>query len=753
MKTKLFWTVLLLLYGCLTSLTIAAQESATASAVVAASNVVPNLINYNGVLKDSTGHIVTSITGVTFLLYSAEQGGSPLWLETQNITPDKSGHYSVQLGAASANGIPADLFTNGEARWLAIQIGSEAEQTRTLLVAVPYAMKAADAQTLGGLPASAFMLAGAPAATAAAPTADTASSAKATAVAAVPNITSDVTTSGGTVNVIPLFTTATNVQNSLLSQTGVASINVNAKLNLPASGTATAAKGFDSRQQQFVASVFNSSTATAVPQNFLWQAEPVNNDTTTASGTLNLLYATGAAVPAETGLHINNKGQIIFAAGQGNIPGAGSVTSVTAGAGLTGGTITKTGTIGIAAGGVTNTDLAHSSIGVLAGSDLTGGSAAIPLGGSTTLNLDTTKVPLLAAANTFTANQSISGNLAVSGTGSFAGNLSSANLSTSDISAVAIGTTGVNSFDPGFSDFFGSEPDWIIEVENSGGGNGIISFNEASSGTDAGVYGAAPNSSLGVGVFGQQGSESGSASVFSGFGRGAGVWGDGGTNSGGTGIVGTSDNGNAGTFINNNGGWDTVFIRADSANFPLDVFNNSNSTSCFIDGSADLHCSGTITGVVRLDSGARTVGLSAIQSPKNWFEDFGSAELVHGAAVVSLDADFMQTVNTAREYQVFLTPYGDCKGLYVSNRTPNSFEVHELGGGSSSLSFGYRITALRRQYEDVRFVDETRNVEHVKQMAKSVMAPHSHAPDLTRQLRNASPKAMLTPAATKSRAR
>ncbi len=746
MKTRLFLTVLLLLYGCLTSLTIAAQESATASAVVAASNVVPNLINYNGVLKDSTGHIVTSITGVTFLLYSGEQGGSPLWLETQNVTPDKSGHYSVQLGAASKDGIPAELFANGEARWLAIQIGSETEQPRTLLVAVPYAMKAVDAQTLGGLPASAFMLATAPTATASAP-ADTASSAKAPAVVAVPSATSDVTTSGGTVNDIPLFTTATNIQNSLLSQTGVASINVNAKLNLPAGGTATAAKGFDSRQQQFVASVFNSTTATAVPQNFLWQAEPVNNDTTTASGTLNLLYATGAAVPAETGLHINSKGQITFAAGQASIPGSGTVTSVTAGAGLTGGTITKTGTIGIAAGGISNTDLAHPSLTITAGTDLTGG-GLVALGGTTTLNLNTAKVPQLATANTFTANQSITGNLSVSGTGSFGGNLSAGTVTTA-----AISTTGVNFFDPGFSDFIGSEPDWIIEVENSGGGNGIISYNESGSGTDAGVYGASPHSTLGVGVFGQQGSESGSASVFSGFGRGAGVWGDGGTNSGGTGIVGTSDNGNAGTFINNTGGWDTVFIRADSSNFPLDVDNDSNGTFCDIDGSADLFCSGTITGVVSVGSGERAVGLSAIQSPKNWFEDFGSAELVHGAAVVSLDADFRQTVNTSREYQVFLTPYGDCKGLYVSNRTANSFEVHELGGGSSSLSFGYRITALRRQYEDVRFADQTRNAEHVRQMAKTVVTPHSHTPDLTRQLRNASPKATLTPAATKSQTR
>ena len=64
-----------------------------------------------------------------------------------------------------------------------------------------------------------------------------------------------------------------------------------------------------------MASVFNSSTAKAVPQTFQWQAEPLNNDKSTATGTLNLLYASGTATPAETGLKIANNGQITFAAG------------------------------------------------------------------------------------------------------------------------------------------------------------------------------------------------------------------------------------------------------------------------------------------------------------------------------------------------------------------------------------------------------------------------------------------------------
>lgn len=722
---------------CSLPITAMTQTANVAAATTVATSAVPRLITYSSVLKNSDGKTLTTITGVTFLLYKDEQGGAPLWLETQNVTPDKTGHYSVQLGTTSASGLPSDLFVSGEARWLAVQVVNDTEQARVLLVAVPYAMKAADAETIGGLPPSAFVLAAPPMGGNAAST--TSSSPAVQASSSVPPpASSNVTTTGGTANTIPLFTTATNIQNSILTQTAKTAINVGGKLNLPATGTATALKGFNSQPQDFVASVFNSGTSTPVPQTFQWQAEPVGNNTSTASGSLNLLYATGTATPAETGLKINNKGLFTFAAGQ-TFPGTGTVTSVTAGAGLTGGTITHTGTIAIAAGGVSNADLAHSSIGVLAGADLTGGSAAIPLGGSTTLNLDTTKVPLLAAANTFTNNQSITGNLSVSGS----------------VSAAFLNTTGVNTFSPGFSDFIGSEGVWIVEVENSGGGNGIISYNNATSGIDAGVYGAAPNSTTGVGVFGQQGSESAISSFFSGLGRGVGVWGDGGTTNGGTAIVGTTDNGNAGFFVNNNSSWDTVYIQANSANFPFDVFNNPNGTFCDIDSAADLTCSGAITGAVSIAGGARTVGLSAIASPENWFEDFGSAELVHGAAVVKLDADFMQTVNTDREYQVFLTPYGDCKGLYVTNRTPNSFEVHELGGGANSLNFGYRIAALRLKYEDVRFADHTSHAEKLKLMAKRTAPtpPHPHTPDFTRQPRPTSATTLLTPTAKKSQTR
>ena len=119
---------------------------------------MPPLIKVNGTLANVQGTV-----GVTFALYKDQTGGAPLWLETQNVALDANGRYTIYLGANHANGVPLDLFASGEARWLGAQPEGQPEQARVLLVSVPYAMTAGDAQTLGGQPLSAFVLA--PAAT------------------------------------------------------------------------------------------------------------------------------------------------------------------------------------------------------------------------------------------------------------------------------------------------------------------------------------------------------------------------------------------------------------------------------------------------------------------------------------------------------------------------------------------------------------------------------------------------------------
>jgi hypothetical protein len=88
-------------------------------------------------------------------------------------------------------------------------------------------------------------------------------------------------------------------------------------------------------------------------------------------------------------------------------------------------------------------------------------------------------------------------------------------------------------------------------------------------------------------------------------------------------------------------------------------------------------------------------------------EDYGSGQLSDGSATIQLEPAFAETVNTGVEFHVFLTPGGDCKGLYVINKTGASFEVHELGGGSSNIPFDYKIVAKRNGLENQRLVDVT----------------------------------------------
>jgi hypothetical protein len=787
-----------------------AQQTAATSASSSASSVavVPNLINYSGVLTDLNGKPLSGVQGVTFLLYSSQEGTSPLWMETQNVTAGRNGQYSVTLGSTTSTGVPSDLFANGEARWLGVQVVGQTEQPRVLLVSVPYSMKAGDAQTLGGLPASAFMLATATSSSKAVTAPETKLDASKSDSSIKSNATSDVTTSGGTVNAIPLFSTATNIQNSLVTQTGTTAVSIGGKLNAPAIGTATASAGKNSQPHDFVASVFNSSTSTAVPQTFQLQAEPASNDTTSASGTLNLLYGSGSSTPAETGLKISNKGLLTFATGQ-TFPGTGkgTITGITtaSGSGLSGGGTSGTLTLTIPPAGVSNTMLANSKVtlnansaggltvpgamtlgstytiglkpcsasqileyngsawscatsatgtvtSVASGTGLTGG----PITGSGTLSINTSQVPLLASANTFTTNQTVNGTLTAtsfSGNGANVSNVNAASLG--GIAASGYPTLAGINFSTGFSDFDGSEPDWEVEVSNDGGGNGIIASMTSSSANSAGIYADAPNSTTGLGVFGQQGSASGEQSTVSGLGRGIGVWGDGGTTSSGMGIAGSVDDGDAGYFRNNSSsGWQTVWIESDNADaIPFEAFNSSNDSYCYVDTSGDLNCSGSKNAVVPIDGGAKIVAMSAIEAPQNWFEDAGAGELVNGVATITLDRDFTQTVNTEKDYKVFPVPNGDCKGLYVTNKTATSFEVRELGGGTSNVRFDYRIMALRQKYENVRFADHTHEIAQTKamQLRASKLPLHSNKPG-TSQLRSAS-RAKLAPATSKSEAR
>jgi hypothetical protein len=345
-----------------------------------APTAVPALIPYTGAITSDTK---AAEARITFLIYKDEQGGEPLFTESQSVAVDPTGNFKAQLGATLPSGIPVELFSTGEARWLEVQVAGEKPRPRVLLSSVPYSLKAADSATLGGLPASAFALAG----TATRNIADT-------SAGVTPDASATVTTPGGTSGYVPVFTGAAGIADSTIFQTttgvGIGTATpaqtldvkgptvFRGNVNISRNGNATPTAGVKSFPIIISAQGYNSSTKAVVNTNFQLLVEPTGNNTASPASTLNLVYSNPTTV--ETGLYFNPNGTIHFAPGQ-TFPGTGTGTG--------NGTITD----------------------VTAGTGLTGGGTS----GKVTLNVDTGKVPLLATSNTFVADQTITGNALISG--------------------------------------------------------------------------------------------------------------------------------------------------------------------------------------------------------------------------------------------------------------------------------------------------------------------------------------------------
>ncbi len=124
---------------------------------------IPRLIRFSDILRPANGLPISPVESITLSIYREESGGAPVWQETQNVDVDAEGKYTVLMGATLQDGVPVDLFTSNDPLWLGVQFNRtrEVEQPRRRLSSVPYALKAVDAETLGGRPASAYMLAGA----------------------------------------------------------------------------------------------------------------------------------------------------------------------------------------------------------------------------------------------------------------------------------------------------------------------------------------------------------------------------------------------------------------------------------------------------------------------------------------------------------------------------------------------------------------------------------------------------------------
>src|SRR6516164_1118365 len=184
---------------------------------------LPRVIRIAGTLPMPVG-APSSTETVTFAIYADETGGTPLWQETQTVIVDRTGAYNALLGSTVPDGLPLEIFTTYDARWLSIRLEgvNEPNQPRVLIASVAYALRAADADTLGGKPASAYLLADSP--TGAPRTSDQATSSSTAgtnaSTAKAGTHTSSLAATVGTLGHLGVFTDPFNLGDSVAVQNG-----------------------------------------------------------------------------------------------------------------------------------------------------------------------------------------------------------------------------------------------------------------------------------------------------------------------------------------------------------------------------------------------------------------------------------------------------------------------------------------------------------------------------------------------------
>ncbi|MGW6167682.1 MULTISPECIES: hypothetical protein [Bacillaceae] len=233
-------------------------------------------------------------------------------------------------------------------------------------------------------------------------------------------------------------------------------------------------------------------------------------------------------------------------------------------------------------------------------------------------------------------------------------------------------------------------------------GNGTTGV--VGNGQVTGVAGFGPDGVVGAG---RSRGVVGFGSVQGVFGKGkTGVEGKGSTGVAGSGEIGVSGFGNIGVLGKSSGMTrgpgknDTPIGVQGEVDFGIGVLGKARLGGFGVFCRGNFAATGTKSALVPHPDGLHRT-LYCMESPESWFEDFGIGELESGAATVHLDPDFAEIVHSD-SYHVFLTPEGDSMGLYISKKTPSSFEVREQQGGSNSLSFSYRVVSKRKDTETSR---------------------------------------------------
>ena len=160
------------------------------------------------------------------------------------------------------------------------------------------------------------------------------------------------------------------------------------------------------------------------------------------------------------------------------------------------------------------------------------------------------------------------------------------------------------------------------------------------------------------------------------------------------------------TFIaaagNRNEAMDLYGASTGNANAALVVFDSSGAAQEIFDDEGNAYINGLLysngscrIGCLVANKRVASVGEFGTVGTEPTIEDNGEAQLADGRAYVKLDSQFANVIDQTAQYLVSVTPEGDCRGLYVADRTPDGFAVRELEGGRANVAFEYRIVAKR----------------------------------------------------------
>lgn len=305
--------------------------------------------------------------------------------------------------------------------------------------------------------------------------------------------------------------------------------------------------------------------------------------------------------------------------------------------------------------------------------------------------------------------------------------------------------------------FTGYDGIYAIGVDNSGGtgvlgvGNNMSTFSSHPDGSGGafsgyhGIYCVAANSTEGTGVIAAGNGESpytfsdggggfftGTYTGVAGFGLstnyGLGGYFDGGDgilaassrSSDGTGVIGIGNN-NSSYYINSNGSGG-AFTGSSCGVYGYATNTGGDRYGGYFGAGGGLYAyvggrysgtyrkivgSGTVNTIVKNTNG-EIITLTCPEAPESLFQDFGIGQLVNGKAHINIDPNLAININVCAEHplKVYITPEGDCNGVYVANKSAQGFDVIELQGGKSNVPFSWQIVATRAN-EEYRLSDGT----------------------------------------------